>query len=188
MIVLKSKNYLKFTGKDTFSFVDSLISNSVKTDKLFFSYLLGPDGKILNWFICETKNEELYIYQEIENLNNLLQMFNKYKIRINCDLLIVNEDKYLSVDTSDDTLTVSHSFEASSKTSWKDFELIVQLPSKQIIENGVIPNEVSWLDDFVDYEKGCFIGQEQTSRIKFRGRPRRLLKTTSSRTQVMEKI
>ena len=141
MIVLKSKNYLKFTGVDTFSFVDSLISNSVKTDKLFFSYLLGPDGKILNWFICETKNEELYIYQEIENLNNLLQMFNKYKIRINCDLQIVNEN-----------------------------------------------NEVSWLDDFVDYKKGCFIGQEQTSRIKFRGRPRRLLKTTSSKTQIMEKI
>ena len=48
--------------------------------------------------------------------------------------------------------------------------------------------EVSWLDSFVDYDKGCFMGQEQTSRIKFRGRPRRLLKTVSDRTQVLEKI
>ena len=188
MYVLKSKNYLKFTGIDTFTFVDSLISNSVKTDKLFFSYLLGPDGKILNWFICETKPEEIYIYQEIENLHNLSQMFNKYKIRINCELQIVNENKYLSVDTSDDTITVNPTFETPDTTSWEDFELIAELPSRKIIENGIIPNEVSWLDYFVDYEKGCFMGQEQTSRIKFRGRPRRLLKTSSSRTQVMEKI
>jgi folate-binding protein YgfZ len=188
MYVLKSNNYLKFTGIDTFTFVDSLISNSVKTDKLFFSYLLGPDGKILNWFICETKPEELYIYQEIENLNNLYQMFNKYKIRINCDLQIVNENKYLSVHTLDNAITVNPTCDTLDTTSWEDFELIAELPSKKIIENGIIPNEVSWLDYFVDYEKGCFMGQEQTSRIKFRGRPRRLLKTTSSRTQVMEKI
>ena len=77
MNILKSENYIKFTGKDALSFVDSLISNSVKTDILFFSYLLGPDGKILNWFICESNNDEFYIYQEIENLNNLLQIFNK---------------------------------------------------------------------------------------------------------------
>ena len=47
---------------------------------------------------------------------------------------------------------------------------------------------MSWLDFFVDFEKGWFMGQEQTSRIKFRGRPRRLLKTLDSRDQVMEKI
>ena len=47
---------------------------------------------------------------------------------------------------------------------------------------------VIWLDYFVDFDKGCFMGQEQTSRIKFRGRPRRLLKTLDSKSQVIEKI
>jgi len=72
--------------------------------------------------------------------------------------------------------------------SWKDFELIAQLPSKTILDSGLIPNEVIWLDYFVDFDKGCFMGQEQTSRIKFRGRPRRLLKTLDSKSQVIEKI
>ena len=58
MNIIESQNYLKFTGKDAVSFVDSLISNSVKNDNLFFSYLLRPDGKIINWFICESKNDE----------------------------------------------------------------------------------------------------------------------------------
>ncbi len=188
MNILKSENYIKFTGKDALSFVDSLISNSVKTDILFFSYLLGPDGKILNWFICESNNDEFYIYQEIENLNNLLQIFNKYKIRIKCELEIINKQKNFSIAITEDSISITEVFETSQTTSWTDFELIAQLPSKKIIENGLIPNEVSWLDYFVDYEKGCFMGQEQTSRIKFRGRPRRLLKTLSNRTQVMEKI
>tara|TARA_B100001996_G_scaffold378322_1_gene362316 strand:- start:697 stop:1263 length:567 start_codon:yes stop_codon:yes gene_type:complete len=188
MNIIESQNYLKFTGEDSLSFVDSLISNSVKNDNLFFSYLLGPDGKIINWFICESKNDEFYIYQEIENLNNLQQIFNKYKIRIKCELNIINEQKYFLIDISENSISVEEILEASQITTWKDIELIAQLPSKSIIESGLIPNEVRWLVYFVDFDKGCFMGQEQTSRIKFRGRPRRLLKTLNSKTQVMEKI
>ena len=188
MYIIESQNYLKFTGKDAVSFVDSLISNSVENDNLFFSYLLRPDGKIINWFICESKNDEFYIYQEIENLNNLLQIFTKYKIRIKCELEVINKEKIFSLEISNDSISINEIFESSQITSWTDFELIAELPSKKILENGLIPNEVSWLDSFVDYDKGCFMGQEQTSRIKFRGRPRRLLKTVSDRTQVLEKI
>ncbi len=188
MSIIESQNYLKFTGEDAVSFVDSLISNAVKDDKLFFSYLLGPDGKIINWFVCEAKNNEFYIYQEIENLKNLLDIFNKYKIRIKCELKIINEQKYFSIDITDDSISVEEIFETTQTTTWKDFELIAQLPSKTIIESGLIPNEVSWLEYFVDFDKGCFMGQEQTSRIKFRGRPRRLLKTLDDRTQVVVKI
>jgi len=188
MNILVSQNYLKFTGKDALSFVDSLISNSVKKNNLFFSYLLGPDGKIINWFVCESQNDEFYIYQEIENLNNLLEIFNKYKIRINCELQIINEQKFFSIDITEDTIAAEEIINTSQTITWKDFELIAQLPSSKIIESGLIPNEVSWLNFFVDFEKGCFMGQEQTSRIKFRGRPRRLLKTLDSSVQVMEKI
>jgi|TARA_B110000014_G_C20122416_1_gene595460 folate-binding protein YgfZ len=188
MNIIKSQECLKFTGKDALSFVDSLISNTVKTDKLFFSYLLAPDGKIINWFICETINNEFYIYQEAENLKNLHQIFNKYKIRIKCELEVINKEKIFSLEISNDSISINEIFESSQITSWTDFELIAELPSKKILENGLIPNEVSWLDSFVDYDKGCFMGQEQTSRIKFRGRPRRLLKTVSDRTQVLEKI
>lgn len=188
MNIIESQSYLKFTGEDAISFVDSLISNSVKNDSLFFSYLLGPDGKIINWFFCESKNNEFYIYQEFENLNYLLQIFNKYKIRIKCELTIINEQKYFSFDISEDSISVKETFHNPQTNTWRDIELIAQLPSKTILENGLIPNEVSWLDFFVDFEKGCFMGQEQTSRIKFRGRPRRFLKTLDSKTQVMEQI
>ena len=52
----------------------------------------------------------------------------------------------------------------------------------------ILPNEVNWLENFVDYFKGCFMGQEQTSRVKYRGRPRRILKTLPNSTQEIVKI
>ena len=62
-----------------------------------------------------------------------------------------------------------------------------ELPSLQIIELGLLPNEIKWLESFVDFDKGCFIGQEQASRIKFRGNARRILKTLPNLTQEIVK-
>ena len=49
---ISSEVSLKFSGKDAFSFVDSLISNSISESETKYSYLLGPDGKVMFWFIC----------------------------------------------------------------------------------------------------------------------------------------
>ena len=53
---------------------------------------------------------------------------------------------------------------------------------------GLLPNEINWLESFVDFNKGCFMGQEQASRVNFRGKPRRILKTLSDSTQDIVKI
>ena len=51
-----------------------------------------------------------------------------------------------------------------------------QIALQKIIEIGLLPNEIKWLESFVDFYKGCFMGQEQASRVNFRGKPRRILK------------
>ena len=79
---ISSEVSLKFSGKDAFSFVDSLISNSISESETKFSYLLGPDGKVMFWFICSLKNQEFQMYQSLEILEKMMEVFNKYKIRI----------------------------------------------------------------------------------------------------------
>ena len=64
---------------------------------------------------------------------------------------------------------------------------MLELPLPEIIEEGLLPNETKWLDIMVDFNKGCFLGQEQASRVKFRGRPRRLL-TSKGDSQELLKI
>ena len=68
-------------------------------------------------------------------------------------------------------------------SDWIEIEFFYELPSLQIIEIGLLPNEIRWLESFVDFYKGCFMGQEQASRVNFRGKPRRILKTVSNSTQ-----
>ena len=51
---ISSEVSLKFSGKDAFSFVDSLISNSISESETKFSYLLGPDGKVISGAYIET--------------------------------------------------------------------------------------------------------------------------------------
>ena len=63
MQILKSTSYMHIKGDDAYSFIDSLVSNSIikKENENKFSYLLGPDGKVKFWFIYLIKNSELKI-------------------------------------------------------------------------------------------------------------------------------
>ena len=72
--------------------------------------------------------------------------------------------------------------------SWETYEILNEIPTRRIINEGLLPNETKWLDNFVDFEKGCFLGQEQASRIKYRGNPRRVLITNENGKQEMIKI
>ena len=185
---ISSEVSLKFSGKDAFSFVDSLISNSISESETKFSYLLGPDGKVMFWFICSLNNQEFKMYQSIDVLEKMMEVFNKYKIRIDCEIEIIKEVSNFKVQIDGDKLNVIPSNELENNNSWDMLGLSLELPLKNIIDNGILPNEVNWLENFVDYFKGCFMGQEQTSRVKYRGRPRRILKTLPNSTQEIVKI
>ena len=68
MKVLKSLNSLNVEGSDAYTFIDSLVSNSINENEYKFSYLLGPDGKVNFWFIFSRQNDLLKIYQSESNL------------------------------------------------------------------------------------------------------------------------
>ena len=128
------------------------------------------------------------IKQRADSISNeLKKVLEKYKIRIKCELNIVKEDVFFEINEKEDTLSVKPTNEAEHHLDWSDVEMAYELPSLNIIESGLLPNEIKWLESFVDFYKGCFMGQEQASRVKFRGNPRRILKTLSNSTQEIVK-
>lgn len=187
MQILKSTSSMDVTGDDAFSFIDSLVSNSINENEIKFSYLLGPDGKVKFWFIFEVKNSVLKIFQTEENLVELKKLLEKYKIRINCELNISKNDRFFEITEKNQLLTIKSSSNSSKFVDWAEIELFYELPSSKIIEIGLLPNEIKWLESFVDFYKGCFMGQEQASRVNFRGKPRRILKTLPDSTQEIVK-
>ena len=72
--------------------------------------------------------------------------------------------------------------------TWNEVSLNTELPTSEIIESGLLPNETKWLLTFLNFEKGCFLGQEPVSRVNFRGRPRRKLITNEDGVQEFIKI
>ena len=106
MKVLKSLNSLYIEGSDSYTFIDSLVSNSINENEYKFSYLLGPDGKVNFWFIFSRQNDLLKIYQSESNLIELKKVLEKYKIRIKCELNIVKEDVYFEIIVKEDFLNL----------------------------------------------------------------------------------
>ena len=183
---IQTEKVLKITGNDCVTFLDTIISNNIELDSIKPSFLLGPDGKINHWFLIEEKNKEVFVYQDKKELNFILDSLKKYAIRIDCNFEI--EDRIIALQVDLDKATFKTTEAKEVTVTWKDFELKNELPTKEIINTGLLPNETKWLDFFVDFEKGCFLGQEQASRIKFRGKARRMLVTNELGIQEIIKI
>jgi len=179
---------LVINGKDAISFVDSLISNSLKDGMPKFSYLLSPDGKVSSWFIVYQAGSEVFIFQDNDKLIQIKEFLLKYKFRTDCNLNLIDVQYSFAITTKENELIINQIEEKNEIANFLKLEIQFDLPSKSIIEKGLMPNEILWLESFVDYFKGCFIGQEQTSRVKYRGRPRRILKTLPDGSQVIDKI
>ena len=188
MQYIKLDKVLTFKGEDAVSFLDSLISNEFVEGKIIPSFLLFPDGKINFWFLTQKNGEEVNIYQNNEELLKIKETFEKYKIRIKCEIEIKDLDLHLKINTDTFESEFEKNFKGEDLLTWNEIALNTELPTLETIENGLLPNETKWLLTFLNFEKGCFLGQEPVSRVNFRGRPRRKLITNEAGVQEFIKI
>ena len=188
MKYIKIDKVLTFKGEDAVSFLDSLISNEFAEGEIIPSFLLFPDGKINYWFLVEKKNETVNIYQNSQELLKIKETFEKYKIRIKCEIEIKEIDAYLKINPNTFETKIEENYKENDLFTWNEVTLITELPTTEMIENGLLPNETKWLLTFLNFEKGCFLGQEPVSRVNFRGRPRRKLITNENGVQEFIRI
>lgn len=172
-----STHSLKIEGDDAIKFIESLISIDPMVNIFKTSFLLKPDGKVNHWFVIKRVNDKLFIYQSEQELTRIKETLDFYKIRTKCSLEIIKDEKYLGLVLQDDNFKFIENLDQKNIIDWADLSLILELPLPEITLDGLLPNETKWLDFMVDFNKGCFLGQEQASRVKFRGRPRRLLQS-----------
>ncbi len=177
MDTVKTTHSLLITGEEAISFLESLISIDPVNEKFMTSFLLKPDGKVAHWFIVQKTGEDFYIFQSKEELVSIKESLEFYKIRTKCTLEIKKDERSLLLDIKNDGFEFFEKVDIDKFISWRQLSVILELPLPEITAKGLLPNETKWLNFMVDFNKGCFLGQEQASRVKFRGRPRRLLKS-----------
>ena len=148
---IKTFNPIKIiiTGEEKYEFLQNLITNNLnKIEDIIYSYLLTPQGKIFSELQIKKREDSLEIFCTNDQVDifDYLQKYSK--------LSEVNLEKKISLD-----IDINEKY-------------FTDLLSKGLIDSNVLPHssfnpsEIS--PSYIDYKKGCYVGQEVVSRIKHR--------------------
>ena len=149
---MKNKTFnpikIHLTGEERFEFLQNLITNDLnKKEEIIYSYLLTPQGKILSELQIKKEKDfiEIFCTNDQVDIYNFFQKYAKLS-----DVLL---EKVPFINNIND-------------------QYFIELLSKGFIDSNILshstfnPSEIS--PSYIDYEKGCYVGQEVVSRIKHR--------------------
>ena len=206
---LPSRSLIKISGNDRKSYLQGLISNdinNIEKHPLLYSCLLTPNGKFLHDFFIFEENETLHIDCEGgERAQHLLKLLNVYKLRAKANLDLTekisvyalseppnSKEKNLYKDPRhpdmgyriyDKTLRPSDLPEKPFET-WDTQRIKLCVPDGS---RDMIPEKSTLLECNIDklngvsYDKGCYLGQELTARMHYRGLTKKSLYTVESK-------
>jgi len=149
---MKNKTFnpikIHLTGEERFEFLQNLITNDLnKKEEIIYSYLLTPQGKILSELQIKKEKDFIEIFCTNDQVD-IYKFFQKY-----AKLSDVLLEKVPFINNIND-------------------RYFIDLLSKGFIDSNILPHstfnpsEIS--TSYIDYEKGCYVGQEVVSRIKHR--------------------
>jgi folate-binding protein YgfZ len=187
-----------FGGADATRFLNDLISQEIvdmEPGAARRSFLLGPQGKLmfLLWVIREDRR--LGLVTDAGRGEELARTLRRYRIRVDVDIepeadpvsLVVGEwEGYdLSWPAVERRLVLGERPDLPVGTAEEYEQLRIEAgePSwGQDVDEGTIPHESGLVAASVDFDKGCFLGQELVARIDSRGgRTPRNLRSVESR-------
>ena len=131
---------IEITGKERFEFLQNLITNDLNNEEeIIYSYLLTPQGKILSELQIKKESNfiDIYCTNDQVNIFNFLQKYAKLS-----DVVLEEKETFIN--------NISEQY-------------FIDLLSQGYIDSNILPHstfnpsEIS--PSYIDYEKGCFVGQ-----------------------------
>ncbi|PCI32726.1 MAG: hypothetical protein COB54_06420 [Alphaproteobacteria bacterium] len=203
--VLTQRAILTISGPGRKSFLQGLITNNVEkiTDtSALYAALLTPQGKYLHDFFISEVDDTLYLDCERDRLADLYRRLMMYKLRAEVDITDCS-GAYTVLATSDriedslicypDPRHAAMGFRAilaaspventhNSGTDYDSHRLALGLPDGSrdfdVDRTLILEGNMEQLNG-VDFNKGCYVGQEVTARMKHRSNlKKRLLPVT----------
>jgi tRNA-modifying protein YgfZ len=189
--ILKDRAIIEISGDDRKKFLQGLLTNDINKaseKNLIYSAMLNSQGRFLYDFFIFEDGEKLVLDCLAVRRDEIIQKLNFYKLRAKA--VIAKNDKLLVVQNffqgqfkdprhaelgfrtySQDILQTSENSYHAKRISLKIAESEHDLTYEKsfILEFG--------FDDLnaIDYQKGCYIGQELTARTHYTGQIRKKL-------------
>ena len=222
VITLEDRGFIQVTGAEAKDFLQNIVTNDVEkvtNSSSVFSSILTPQGKYLfEFFILKLKDSYL-LECEKESTEEIIKIFNYYKLRSKVDFINLNKEYSASVISLEKFKEIDSSNTSKGKTiNYEDGLIYIdprndKLGAKIISKIGTVQIKIKKLNlnfadknkyyknsfdlgipqinlknlkdkifgiennldelNGIDFKKGCYVGQENTSRIKLRNKLRR---------------
>jgi folate-binding protein YgfZ len=187
---LENRGLIRISGTARRKFLQGLISNDINlldTHPLIYTCLLTPNGKFLHDFFIREENETLLLDCEGgERTHDLAKRFEVYKLRADITIEMTNPvTVYVVIGDSSIGLPDPRHSDMGTRTHKKPENLPEEPFSswdihriKLCIPDGsrdMIPEKSTLLECGIDrlngisFDKGCYMGQELTARMHYRG-------------------
>ena len=186
---LNDRAVVRLGGEDARGFLQGLVTNDVLGDLPVWAGLLTAQGKALFDFVVWADGDDLLLDCEDRRADDLIRRLMLYRLR---RPLSIVRDESLAVHWSplvcerpfDPRLrALGHRWiapveDGDASTRWRSHRLALGV-TEGVTELG--DGEVLWLEangdllNGVRFDKGCYIGQENTARMNWRGKVNRRL-------------
>ncbi len=183
---LRGRALFSVSGEDRFAFLQGLITNDIhkiENGSMIYSCLLTPQGKYLFDFFAFQKNDKIMIDCEAHRVDDFIKRLKIFKLR--SKVVLEKEEGSIYAfwdaeakgfkDTRHEKMGVrfydvpDFSFQEDDYTEHR-FALGIPEGDKDMQPSFSTVQE-GGLDDIgaVDWNKGCYMGQELTARVHYRG-------------------
>lgn len=186
---LDSRALIRVSGPDARSFLHTLLTQDVETlapGELRFGALLSPPGRLLFDLFLWGEDDAVVLDVAADRRDALLQRLAMYKLR--AQVTLEPDDRPVlaawgvdpavgfvadprAPDLGGRSLT-DHVVTDTTEDDWQAHRLAIGVPdpAADAPSDKVYPIEADFdLLNGIDFQKGCFVGQETTSRMKRRG-------------------
>ena len=183
---LDSRALVKVSGPDAKPFLHNLLTQDVETlepGALRFGAMLSPPGRLLFDLFLWGDEDGVVLDVAADRRDALIQRLSIYRLRAKVE--VAADARPVSVSwpgvaggfTADPRTAglggraIGEHGANASEVDWQAHRLAVGVPDPaRDVDDGTYPIEANFdLLNGIDFAKGCFVGQETTSRMKRRG-------------------
>jgi folate-binding protein YgfZ len=190
IIYLNDRAVIHLQGVDAGKLLQGIITNNVNllgSQPAIFSALLSPQGKFLHDFFVVKYGDDLLIDTEVRQAEGLIALLKRYRLRAKVEINVLPWNVYYSdvplqtelcfADPRHDALGF-RTFSEQALSPNADIVEYHRLRIQNCVPEGLhdlIYDKSYMLENnydlihAIDFNKGCYVGQEVTARSKYRG-------------------
>jgi tRNA-modifying protein YgfZ len=197
-VLLDDRALLEVRGAETRNFLQGLTTNDIRKlspDAPLYAALLTPQGKILSDFLVYAQDDTIFLDCPVANASDLRTRLTRYRLRARVEIAL--RDDLAIVVNRDEAQPESNSWrdprhpalgwravvsaqpmrEEASVKAYLDNRLGLGIPEGADFGSDKMFALDADLDELhgVSFDKGCYVGQELTARMKHRGTARKRL-------------